>query len=109
VLHPSITLTSESPTKVLELLASSGLHRAWLMGSGKLAASFHAENLISRCIISMFPVLPGSGIPAFASHTSPPDPLRLVKAKPFKSGIVQLTYDCGKRAEKSLRNAGKQE
>ena len=93
ILHPSITLTAQSPREVVELLAASGLRRAWLMGGGKLAASFHADQLISRYIISIFPVLLGSGIPLFASHSSPPDALRFVAAKPFKSGIVQVTYE----------------
>ena len=93
ILHPSITLTAQSPREVVELLTSRGLRRAWLMGGGKLAASFHADQLISRYIISVFPVLLGSGIPLFASHPSPPDALRLIDAKPFKSGIVQLSYE----------------
>src|SRR3954451_21922500 len=92
VLDPSITLTSQSPTQVVEMLAEVGYRRAWLMGGGKLAASFHAERLITRYIISVFPILLGSGIPAFAPHASSPDPLALVESKPFKSGIVQLTY-----------------
>ena len=93
VLHPSITLTSDSPRQVVEHLATRGLHRAWLMGGGKLAASFHADGLISRYIISVFPVLLGSGIPVLAPHACPEENLRLVAAKPFKSGVVQLTYD----------------
>ena len=97
ILHPSITLTAQSPREVVESLASRGLRRAWLMGGGKLAASFHADHLISRYIISVFPVLLGSGIPLFAPHSSPPDTLRFVAAKPFKSGIVQLIYE---RAQK---------
>src|SRR5205814_357868 len=47
ILHPSITLTSQSPREVNDLLAARGLHRVWLMGGGKLAAAFHAEQLIS--------------------------------------------------------------
>jgi dihydrofolate reductase len=93
ILHPSITLTAQSPREVVELLASRGLRRAWLMGGGKLAASFHANQLISRYIISVFPVLLGSGIPLFAPHASALDALRFVAAKPFKSGIVQLIYE----------------
>ena len=93
ILHPSITLTAQSPREIVELLASRGLRRAWLMGGGKLAASFHADQLISRYMISIFPVLLGSGIPLFAPHSSSPDALRFVTAKPFKSGIVQLTYE----------------
>ena len=92
ILHPSITLTSQSPREVNDLLAARGLRRIWLMGGGKLAASFHAEQLISRYIISIFPVLLGSGIPLFAPHSSWPDALHFVSATPFKSGVVQLTY-----------------
>jgi dihydrofolate reductase len=93
ILHPSITLTSQTPRQVVESLASRGLRRAWLMGGGKLAASFHAEELISRYIISVFPILLGSGVPIFAPHPSTLDALRFVAATPFKSGIIQLTYD----------------
>ena len=93
ILHPSITLTAQTPREVVALLASRGLRRAWLMGGGKLAASFHADRLISRYSISVFPVLLGSGIPLFAPHASPPDALRLVSAKPYKSGIVQVVYE----------------
>ena len=93
VLHPSITLTSESPAEVMVHLDARGVHRVWLMGGGQLAASFHTEGLISRYIVSVFPVLLGSGIPFLAPHSGSEDALRLVAAKPFKSGIVQLTYD----------------
>ena len=98
VFHPSITLTAQTPREVINLLESRGLKCAWLMGGGKLAASFHAEQLISRYIISVFPVLLGSGIPLFAPHSSGADALRLVSAKPFKSGVVQLTYDRAQNA-----------
>jgi dihydrofolate reductase len=93
VLHPSITLTGETPAQVLALLASRGLRRAWLMGGGKLAASFHAAALISEYVLSVFPVLLGSGIPLFAPHSAPPDGLHLVRVRPAKSGIVELVYD----------------
>jgi dihydrofolate reductase len=90
-LHPSITLTSQSPREVVESLATRGVRRAWLMGGGKLATSFRAEGLISRYILIIMPIILGRGIPVFApggSHRS----LVLQSAKPFKSGIVQLVY-----------------
>ena len=92
VLHPSVTLTSETPTEITKLLDARGVRHAWLMGGGKLAASFHSEGLISRYVISVFPVLLGSGVPLFASHSCNFESLRLVTAKPFASGIVQLSY-----------------
>jgi hypothetical protein len=63
------------------------------MGGGKLAASFHAEQLISRyndLSISSSPRLRHS---AFRAHSTPPDTLQFRTAKPFPSGIVVLTYD----------------
>lgn len=93
ILHPSITLTSQRPREIAELLTTRGMRRAWLMGGGKLAASFHSEGLISRYMISVFPILLGSGVPLFAAHALAPEALRLVSAKPSKSGIVELTYD----------------
>lgn len=74
-----------------------------LWAVAKLAASFHAEQLISRYIIFVFPVLLGSGIPAFAPHPAIVDALRFVKAKPYKSGIVQLTYEATKTANAMQR------
>jgi dihydrofolate reductase len=105
ILDPSITLTAETPVEVVHKLARRGCRRAWLMGGGKLAASFHAEQLISRYIISVFPVLLGSGIPAFAPHPAIVDALRFVKAKPYKSGIVQLTYETTKTANAMQQTA----
>src|ERR1044071_3472065 len=93
VLHPNITLTSQSPAEVMRHLDARAFRRVWLMGGGRLAASFHTEGIISRYIVSVFPVLLGSGIPFLAPHSCSEEALRLVAAKPFKSGIVQLTYD----------------
>jgi len=93
VLHPSITLTSHNPAEVVELLRARGVRRAWLMGGGELATSFRSAGLISRFIISIFPVILGSGIPLFAPAPSVEDSLRLIEAKPFASGIVQLSYE----------------
>jgi dihydrofolate reductase len=98
VLHPSITLTSQSPAEVVGHLAARGFRRVWLMGGGQLAASFHSERLISRYIVAVFPVLLGSGIPFLEPHSCSEDALQLVAAKPFKSGIVQLTYDRARNA-----------
>lgn len=98
VLHPSITLTSQSPAEVVEHLGTRGFRSVWLMGGGRLAASFHAEGLISRYVVSVFPVLLGSGIPFLAPHSCSEDALQLVAAKPLKSGIVQLTYDRAQNA-----------
>jgi dihydrofolate reductase len=93
LLHPSITLTSQSPAEVIELLRVRGVRRAWLMGGGKLATSFRSAGLISHFIISVFPVILGSGIPLLAPSRSGEESLRLIEARPFASGVVQLSYE----------------
>lgn len=90
-LHPNITLTAQNPREVVELLKERGLKRAWLMGGGKLATSFHAEGLISSYILIIMPVILGRGIPVFAPG-GPQRSLLFQSAKSFKSGIVQLKY-----------------
>jgi dihydrofolate reductase len=93
LLHPSITLTSQNPAELVELLRARGLRRAWLMGGGELATSFRSAGLLTHLVVSIFPVILGSGIPLFAPSAACQDSLRLVEAKPFASGIVQLSYE----------------
>jgi dihydrofolate reductase len=93
LLHPSITFTSQDPIELVEMLRARGVRRAWLMGGGKLATSFRRAGLISRLILSIFPVVLGSGVPLFAPTQSKADSLRLLESKPFASGMVQLTYE----------------
>lgn len=92
VVHPSITLTADAPAKVLQTLEAKRIKHAWLMGGGKLAASFQREGLISRYVISVMPVILGGGIPLMET-TNRMETLALARAKPFKNGIVQLTYE----------------
>ena len=63
----------------------------WMMGGGEVIASFLDEGAIDEVIISVVPVFIGEGIPLLARrhrHT----PLRLLSAKPFPDGVVQLHY-----------------
>ncbi len=92
VAHPSVTLTSDDPATVIESFAARGLKRVWLMGGGQLAASFRSSGLISRYIIAVVPIILGTGIPLFATAAGQ-DTLRLIEAKPYPNGLVQLSYE----------------
>ena len=92
VAHPSVTLTADEPAKVVERLEAEGSKRLWLMGGGKLAASFRTAGLITRYTIFIIPIVLGGGIPLFAEAAGR-DELRLLEAKPFSSGAVMLTYE----------------
>ena len=91
ILDPSITLTSQQPVEIVELLGSQGMKRAWLTGGGKLATSFRKHGLISQYTISVIPVVLGGGIPLFADAREQ-DSLELLDVKEYPNGIVQLDY-----------------
>src|SRR5947209_17403943 len=76
-LHPSIMFTSQDPIEFVEMLGARRVRRAWLMGGGELATSFRRARLVSRFVISIFPVILGSGVPLFAPTQSEADSLRL--------------------------------
>ena len=92
VAHPSVTLTLEDPSQVVQSLDDQGLRRAWLMGGGRLAASFRAAGLITHYMIAVVPIVLGAGIPLFADAEGPTS-LTLVETRTYPSGIVQLTYE----------------
>ena len=76
----------------MDTLRERGLKRVWLMGGGQLASSFRTAGLITHYMISIVPVVLGNGIPLFADAEGP-EVLRLVEAKSYPSGIVQLNYE----------------
>ena len=90
--HSSVTLTADEPATLVERLEAEGLNRLWLMGGGQLAASFRNAGLITRYVIGIVPIILGRGLPLFADADRR-DSLRLLRAKPFSSGIVILTYE----------------
>src|SRR5689334_16784543 len=46
IMHPSITLTADAPSKIMKTFRARKIKHAWLMGGGKLATSFRLEGLI---------------------------------------------------------------
>jgi dihydrofolate reductase len=80
-----------TPSGVVKEMQARGLRRAWLVGGGKLAAAFRAEGLITEHIVSVIPVLLGSGIALF-DGPAPAETLMLLGTKAYDSGIVQLRY-----------------
>ncbi len=68
----------------------------WMMGGGELIASFLDEDLIDEFIITVVPVFIGEGIPLIAPRPRHV-PLKLLSAKSFPDGVVQVHYEIGKR------------
>jgi dihydrofolate reductase len=64
----------------------------WLVGGAQLAREFLAADLIDEYIVSIHPVLLGSGIPLFPVNARE-TVLRFEGVRTFPSGLVQLRYE----------------
>lgn len=64
----------------------------WLMGGGSLIASFLDAQAIDELVISVVPVFIGEGIPLMEPRHRDV-PLRLVSARDFPDGVVQVHYE----------------
>lgn len=88
-MDPLIRISDQSPADVLREIRDSGFKRTWLVGGGKLATSFLEIDAITEYIITIIPVLLGSGLPLLAGldkfHR-----LTVNKKTVFDSGVVQL-------------------
>jgi len=91
VAHESISFTSEAPDDVVREMASNGVKRAWLLGGGKLAASFMNAGLLTEIRVFTIPILLGDGIPLFSGLTAREN-LRLEGTKSYENGVVELHY-----------------
>lgn len=89
-----IFITDNIAEFMRSLLVGSG-RDIWLVGGGELIDLFIQERLIDEFIISVHPVLLGSGIPLFKRQQAEM-PLVLMGCTPFASGLVQLCYHAGK-------------
>lgn len=67
----------------------------FLDGGAQVVNEFMMKDLIDEYIISIIPVLLGSGIPLFGGDT-PEIKLRLCESNTFSSGLVQLFYSRSK-------------
>ena len=91
VLHPSITITKKSPKDVCKQLDQQGMKRIWLMGGGKLAASFLDAGLLDEVDLSIVPVILGEGVPVIGKTEHEPM-LSLKSHGTFTNGVVSVKY-----------------
>ena len=89
--RPELVLAKNGPRAALEEIAARGLRRAWLIGGGKLIASFRAEGLITEYLVTIIPVILGGGLPLFPPP-GPTEKLRLVESKSYPNGFVLVKY-----------------
>jgi dihydrofolate reductase len=82
----------EIAEKIRDLRTSEGEGKGiWLVGGAQLVRLFVFERLIDEIIVSIHPVILGSGIPLFLPQDSKTW-LDFINCTSFPSGLVQLTY-----------------
>ena len=93
---PGVEFVSQSIGGFAKRLRKQAGKNIWMMGGGELIASFLDEDLIDEFIITVVPVYIGEGIPLIAPRPRHV-PLKLLSAKSFPDGVVQVHYEIGKR------------
>lgn len=87
----NVTFINENVEQFIEQLNPEGNKNIWLVGGADLVEEFLKYNLIDEFIITTIPVLLGKGIPLFKGNGDESQ-LKLVNAKTYDSGIVQVYY-----------------
>lgn len=64
----------------------------WLVGGGEINSLFLQEGLIDQMILSVHPIILGTGIPLFG-ESKLESKFKLVETRSFPSGLLQVTYD----------------
>ena len=77
--------------RVKQLIRSSGKDM-WLVGGSEIISVLLNADLINEIILSVHPIILGSGIPLFRSIQKL-SCLRFLNSKTFESGLVQLHYE----------------
>lgn len=76
---------------VIDRLRKESKGNVWLIGGGQLNTEFLKEGAVDEMIISIFPVILGSGLPLFAGN--PPETwFKRADAKAYENGVVMLKY-----------------
>lgn len=87
-----VEFVSGPPGELVARLRETAGKDIWLVGGAGLAASFLDDDLVDEFILSVHPIVLGSGIPLFPRQGREVA-LTLRGATSFESGLVQLRYE----------------
>jgi dihydrofolate reductase len=88
---PELVFTDDPPARLLAKLAAEGYREAILAGGARVNSLFAAEHLIDEIIVTLSPLLFGSGLSLF---DMPLDlHLRLLEVRRLEADLVLLRYE----------------
>lgn len=89
--RPEVTFTDEDVAALIRRLSPGDGGHIWLVGGSELIRSFVETDLLDELVVSIHPVLLGSGIPLLQG-ASLSKTYRLRSVHSYESGLVQLAY-----------------
>lgn len=95
-LKDTVSTSSEDPKLLVERLASEGAQHLYIDG-GKTIQSFLASGLVNEIIITIIPILLGTGLPLFGPLKADIN-LKHVSTNAYPFGFVQSRYRIGNNA-----------
>jgi dihydrofolate reductase len=89
----NITFAAEQDVAGLheQLLAGAAGKNVWIVGGGDVAAQFADRGLIDELVVTIMPILLGSGKPLLPI-SSVAGPLKLLRTSTFDNGAMELAY-----------------
>ena len=88
-----VTFYSGDLSELIAAIKSQGCGNIFIDGGAEIVNALLKHGLIEECVISILPVLLGSGIKLFRDGR-PETSLKLVSTESYASGLVQLRYEC---------------
>ena len=88
---PGFEFTKQPIKKFTKRLRTQQGKNIWIMGGGKIIASFLDTGEIDEFVINVIPVFIGEGIPLIAPRHRT-IPLKLLSIKEYSDGVVKLHY-----------------
>lgn len=77
-----------------EMVTAAGERDLWVVGGGNVASQFADEGLLDEVLVTVVPVVLGTGKPLFDRRV-PGGPMRLTGTHVFDTGMVELRYALG--------------
>jgi dihydrofolate reductase len=75
-----------------QMVDTAGDRNLWVVGGGNVASQFAEAGLLDEVLITVVPVVLGSGKPLF-DHPLPGGAMQLKGTRIFDSGLVELRYE----------------
>ena len=74
------------------MMVAAGERNLWVVGGGNVASQFADERLLDEVLVTVVPVVLGTGKPLF-DRPVPGGPMQLTGTRCFDSGMVELRYE----------------